>query len=424
MSTRSRNLRTTAVEVRRATGGHRIRSAPARAFIRGVVAASGTALAGTALIATGTAHAAVHPPKAGPRHTTAVAGAIRVSPGDGTSDVRTDKPVTITAGSGRLAAVTLRAPDGTVVPGRLNAAGTAWTTVGTLATHTRYTVTARVMTPSGAVHRSTSKFTTFKPSQTVQMSTIAPTDNQTVGVGMPVSVQFATPVTDKAAVERALHVSAFPAAPGHWSWLSDTRVDYRPESFWQPGTVVSVALDLNGVDTGGGRYGTANQLFHFTVGRDQRTVVNLAAKRLQVYDSGKVAKSFPVSAGMPGLDTWGGTMAVLDKASSVAMNSETVGLGSAYNLPDVQWAIHLTSSGTYIHAAPWSDGEQGVANTSHGCVGMSTANAYWLYQRTLPGDVVEVRGSPKQVAPGNGYGDWQESWSTWLAGSALPSSAE
>ena len=38
-----------------------------------------------------------------------------------------------------------------------------------------------------------------------------------------------------------------------------------------------------------------------------------------------------------------------------------------------------TNSGEFLHAAPWSVGSQGNANVSHGCTGMSTANAQWLY---------------------------------------------
>src|SRR3546814_4973900 len=39
------------------------------------------------------------------------------------------------------------------------------------------------------------------------------------------------------------------------------------------------------------------------------------------------------------------------------------------------WAMRLTYSGEFIHAAPWSVGSQGSANVSHGCTGMSTENA-------------------------------------------------
>jgi lipoprotein-anchoring transpeptidase ErfK/SrfK len=135
--------------------------------------------------------------------------------------------------------------------------------------------------------------------------------------------------------------------------------------------------------------------------------------------SGQVVRTFAVTGGMPGLDTWGGTYAVIDKAPDVHMDSRTAGLGAEYDIPDVKWDVHLTYTGTYVHSAPWSVGSQGVRNVSHGCVGTSPANAEWFFSTTLPGDVVKVVNSPRQVAPGNGFADWQESWSNWLAGSAL-----
>ena len=48
---------------------------------------------------------------------------------------------------------------------------------------------------------------------------------------------------------------------------------------------------------------------------------------------------------------------------------------------DIEYAQRLTWGGEFIHAAPWSVGSQGSANVSHGCVGMSTADAGWLYSR-------------------------------------------
>ena len=57
------------------------------------------------------------------------------------------------------------------------------------------------------------------------------------------------------------------------------------------------------------------------------------------------------------------------------MNSETVGIDrdspEAYDIDDVQWAMRVTYSGEFIHAAPWSVGSQGYANVSHGCTGMT-----------------------------------------------------
>ena len=53
----------------------------------------------------------------------------------------------------------------------------------------------------------------------------------------------------------------------------------------------------------------------------------------------------------------------------------------------------MTYSGEFLHAAPWSVAYQGHANVSHGCTGMSTANAGWLYHHSQLGDVVEYTGT-------------------------------
>jgi hypothetical protein len=52
---------------------------------------------------------------------------------------------------------------------------------------------------------------------------------------------------------------------------------------------------------------------------------------------------------------------------------------------------------------------------------MSMSNAIWLFNRSTVGDVVKVVGSSRPLEPGNGYTDWNVSWSDWLAGSALQS---
>ncbi|HEX6514992.1 MAG TPA: L,D-transpeptidase, partial [Nocardioidaceae bacterium] len=68
----------------------------------------------------------------------------------------------------------------------------------------------------------------------------------------------------------------------------------------------------------------------------------------------------------------------------------------------------------------WSTGEQGIANVSHGCVGMSTENARWLYDLTHGrGDVVKVFGSDRHMTLTNGYGDWVLPFDEYKQGSAL-----
>ena len=57
--------------------------------------------------------------------------------------------------------------------------------------------------------------------------------------------------------------------------------------------------------------------------------------------------------------------------------------------------FHQTT--TYIH-----DKSRG----SHGCVNLSVADAKWVYENFMVGDVVEVNHSPKSLPVWDGLGDW------------------
>ena len=103
------------------------------------------------------------------------------------------------------------------------------------------------------------------------------------------------------------------------------------------------------------------------------------------------------------------------------MNSETVGItgADAYDIDNVQWAMRVTYSGEFIHAAPWSVGSQGYANVSHGCTGMSTDNAGWLYAMSSPRRRRRVHRHRPPMTLDNGYGDWNESFAKYSQASAL-----
>ena len=103
------------------------------------------------------------------------------------------------------------------------------------------------------------------------------------------------------------------------------------------------------------------------------------------------------------------------------MNSETVGIASsspeAYDIDDVQWAMRVTYSGEFIHAAPWSVGSQGYANVSHGCTGMSTDERRLALRHEPRGDVVEYTGTDRPMTLDNGYGDWNVAFADYQGGS-------
>jgi len=58
---------------------------------------------------------------------------------------------------------------------------------------------------------------------------------------------------------------------------------------------------------------------------------------------------------------------------------------------DVNWAMRLTWGGEFVHAAPWSVGDQGVRNVSHGCVNMANGPSEWLFDTAHIGDPIIVR---------------------------------
>jgi hypothetical protein len=86
----------------------------------------------------------------------------------------------------------------------------------------------------------------------------------------------------------------------------------------------------------------------------------------------------------------------------------------------IDFAERITWDGQYIHAAPWSVGDQGVDNVSHGCVNLSEDNAAWVFNVSHIGDPVTVTGTEVHVDPGDGWTVWDMNWTDYIKGSALP----
>ena len=150
--------------------------------------------------------------------------------------------------------------------------------------------------------------------------------------------------------------------------------------------------------------------------------MDLASHLITVAIDGTLAQSIPVTTGKNGFATRGGTRVISETLVETRMDAASTGVAPGdpeyYNL-DVRYAMRMTNSGEFIHAAPWSDASQGVENVSHGCVGMSPANARWLFERSRVGDVVTIVNSTRDLEPGNGLTQWNVTWADWAAGSAL-----
>lgn len=338
------------------------------------------------------------------------------------SAVRIAQPLRIKAAEGTLDAVNLTATDGTKLDGAVNA--DAWVLSSRLEPGTDYVARARAERSDGEVVTKVLRFHTEDLTLDQQAyPSVAPLSGETVGVGMPVVVTFDLPVTDKAAFERHMLVTSTPQQPGAWHWFNDYEARFRPKAYWQAGTDVSVDLDLNSIPAGNGIYGQESRTVDFHIGDANVYKVNAQTHQMQVYSNGGLVRTIPITTGKEGFTTRSGTKVIIEKFAEKRMNSETVGIASdnpeAYDIDDVQWAMRVTYSGEFVHAAPWSVGSQGYANVSHGCTGMSTENAAWLYAMSKRGDVVEYTGTDRWMTLENGYGDWNEDFATYKAGSAL-----
>jgi lipoprotein-anchoring transpeptidase ErfK/SrfK len=353
------------------------------------------------------------------------AGQVTFNVRDGARRVDVGRKVKVTAKDGaELQSVTVKGPGG-MVPGTLTADAATWRATAKLRPAAEYVVTAEAVDDAGVRETFNRTFRTRKLSLDEQTyPSFAPTDGSTVGIAMPVIVRFDVPVTDKASIERHLSVTSVPAQAGAWHWISDNEVHWRPKVYWQAGTKVTVDANIGGVPAGGDIYGQLDRSATFTIGRAQVTKVNLDTHEMKVFRDRKLVRTMPTTGGAePKYTTRSGIKVIVEKDRFHDMNSETIGIdpnsADGYNLKGVEYAMRLTYSGEFIHAAPWSVGSQGHANVSHGCTGLSTANAGWLYNNSLIGDPVEYTGTDRPMTLTNGFGDWNESFADYAKGSAL-----
>jgi hypothetical protein len=385
-----------------------------------------TALGGTSIAATGTADAGSHPtPSAGTKQADPVEvseARIEITPGDGTHGVGVTDPVGVTVGKGKLTKVTMTAvATGAEVPGTLSADRTSWKPDGALKPATRYQIAAEAQDAKGRSASGNATITTVSPADDF-VGHVSPEDGSTVGVGMPVTVTFDRAVDDRAAVQSQIQVSSSSGQQAVGHWFGDHRLDFRPETYWTPGSTVTVTLT---------RYGVQKTVT-FTVARSQISTVDAKTKQMTVVRDGKTIRTVPISSGSAEHPTYNGQMVISEKFSHVHMNGASVGLNEengkpSYDIKAVPHAMRLTDSGTFIHGNYWGgDSVFGKVNTSHGCVGLKDVRgggtdrqpAAWFFDHSLIGDIVIVKNSEDKTMldPGNGLSDWNMPWSEWVAG--------
>jgi hypothetical protein len=358
---------------------------------------------------------------------------IKITPKDGSDNASINNGTEVTVSKGSLTSVTMKTATGTAVAGQISPDKKSWKPVNRLERATTYKIAAAAADSEGRTAHENASFTTVSPSNSF-IGNFTPEDGSTVGVGMPVSINFDKAITNKAEVQKGISVSSSSGQEVVGHWFNANRLDFRPENYWTGGSTVTLKLNLDGVEGANGVFGVQQKTVTFKIGRNQVSIVDAQTKTMKVTQDGKTIKTIPISAGSPENKTYQGQMVISEKFTETRMDGSTVGFKKddgkgEYDIKDVPHAMRLSNSGTFIHGNYWgAKSIFGSVNTSHGCVGLSDTKgakdpntpASWFYTNTLIGDVVVVKNTgDKTISPDNGLNGWNLDWAAWKAGSAV-----
>ena len=330
-------------------------------------------------------------------------------------------PITATAVRGKITKAVLSNQDGKQVPGESAPDGTRWASSEVLGYDNTYTLEVTAQGTSGPPVTQRSVFSTAKPKDQTYLS-MNPIDGQTVGVGQPLAFYFSkdAPPPDKARAEAAIKIQTEPAVEGAFYWFSSREVHWRPKEYWKPGTKITVTADIYGQDLGKGVYGEEDRKATFTIGNSVILRADGASHQMSIEVNGAVQRTIPVSLGKPEAPSANGPHVVTESYPVYHMDSATYGVPAdtpgGYST-DVHWAVRISNGGEFLHAAPWSVGDQGRRNVSHGCINMSDDDSKWVFDQLKKGDVVEITNSGgPNLRSWDGFGDWTVPWPDWVKG--------
>ncbi|GLY01289.1 Ig-like domain-containing protein [Actinoplanes sp. NBRC 101535] len=355
---------------------------------------------------------------------TTVAGGpvtLTVTPAADKTNVPVSAEIGVKVNGGEVTSVTLTDAKGKSVAGEMREDKTSWVPAKPLKTRQKYAATVVATGADGQSTTATTSFTTMGAPSKRTGTGLYLFDDHTYGVAMPVVVEFNPGIkkADRAEVQKRMFVTTSPSQPGTWSWTAaGTQAYYRAPEFWEPGTTLTVRIGVGGHPTGKGIYGDRDRSATAKIGRRFEMNVDNATKQMTVLRDGKEVKTMPVSLGKKSTPSSSGTMVVMEKKAATVFDTTDTDGANGYRT-DIEYAQRLTWSGQYIHSAPWSTGAQGSRNVSHGCVNVSPSNAKWLFDKTLIGDPVTVKGTGDKLSYGNGWTPWNVSWEKFAEGSAL-----
>ncbi|AFR08938.1 MULTISPECIES: L,D-transpeptidase [Nocardiopsis] len=361
---------------------------------------------------------------------------LSITPGEGGEEIAPNTPVRVNAENGTITDVKIDQ----VVPdeegedsedadlyemtGTLNEDGTEWVSDWNLRPGAEIVVTATGENEAGEEDEFAAEFTTLAatPGQSLELVSNFPSSGDTVGVGMPIVINFDLPVANKAQVENSMNVVAEQEISGAWNWVTDQMAVFRPEEYWDPYQQVSVDLNLAGVEASDGVYGVRNYQINFEIGRELIATMHVPDHEMVVEIDGEHERTIEVSNGAANRrfdTTTTGTHVLMERYEQLTMDSSTVGIPSdapGSYLVDVQYAVRTSNSGEFVHEASYN-GNIGSANTSNGCTNLRMDDARWFFDNTLMGDILDTTGTDREFEWDNGWGYWQKSWDEWMEGS-------
>ena len=210
--------------------------------------------------------------------------------------------------------------------------------------------------------------------------TLNPADGETVGVAQPVIISFQAAIDDKLTAEKAIRVTTKPAVEGSLYWVGNKELRWKPDEFWPAQTKVSVEA------------GSATS--NFSIGESWIATADDNTHTITVTVDGNVVRTMPTSMGSNHHPTPNGVYTVGERFADMYMDSSTYGV--PVDSPDgyrtyVEYATRVSNSGIFVHAAPWSVGQQGNTNVSHGCVNVSPDDGRWFFENAPKGAPVVVQ---------------------------------
>ncbi|MEU3308372.1 Ig-like domain-containing protein [Nocardiopsis sp. NPDC055551] len=369
---------------------------------------------------------------------------LSITPEEGGEEIAPNTPVRVTAEHGTISDVQIdqtvvseaAVPDGGEAEGEddeaelyemtgtLNEDGTEWISDWNLRPGSEIVVTATAENEAGEETEATSEFSTLEAvaGQRLELASNFPSSGDTVGVGMPVVINFDMPVSNKGQVENSMNVVAEQEIAGAWNWVTDQMAVFRPEEYWEPHQNVTVDLNLSGVEASEGVYGVRDYQIDFEIGRELIATMHVPDHEMKIEIDGEHERTIDVSNGAANRrfdTTTTGVHVLMERYDTITMDSSTVGIPEdspgSYRV-DVNYAVRTSNSGEFVHEMS-SNGAIGSANTSNGCTNLRMDDAVWFYENTLMGDILDTTGTDREFEWDNGWGYWQKSWDEWLEGS-------